>query len=72
MENKPVQILMDEFKQKVAADINSSGLPIYIITPILKGLLNECMALEQSEYVRVKNEYEKQEQETVDKPKEES
>lgn len=57
--NKPSTIIYEEFKQDLANLINKSGLPAFIIEPVLKDYLTEIKALAQRQYQMDKSEYEK-------------
>ena len=57
--NKPSTIIYEEFKQNLANLINASGLPAFIIEPVLKDYLAEVKALAQRQYQIDKAEYEK-------------
>lgn len=46
---KPISMIMDEFKKSIAENINNSELPMCIIRPILQELLNEAIAAEKQE-----------------------
>ncbi len=43
---KPISILREEFINSLAALINASKLPAYVIEPILKDVLVEVQAIE--------------------------
>lgn len=43
-----MNLAIQKFKQKIANDINSSGLPISVISMTLELLLNEVKKLEQA------------------------
>lgn len=58
--NKPITLIREEFKSKLANDINNSGLPAFIIEPILHDFLNEIRILCQRQYEMDKEEYEKE------------
>ena len=57
--NKPSTIIYEEFKQELASLINNSGLPAFIIEPVLRDYLTEIKALAQRQYQMDKAEYEK-------------
>ena len=57
--NKPSTIIYEEFKQDLANLINTSGLPAFIIEPVLRDYLSEIRALAQRQYQMDKAEYEK-------------
>jgi hypothetical protein len=57
--NKPSTIIYEEFKQDLANLINNSGLPAFIIEPVLRDYLIEIKTLAQKQYQADKAEYEK-------------
>lgn len=57
--NKPSTIVYEEFKQNLANLINTSGLPAFIIEPVLRDYLSEVKAMAQRQYQMDKAEYEK-------------
>jgi hypothetical protein len=56
--NKPSTIIYEEFKQDLANLINKSGLPAFIIEPVLRDYLIEIKTLAQKQYQADKAEYE--------------
>ena len=50
--NKPITIVREETKEQIAAIINNSGLPAFVIEPILQEFLIEVrnVAIRQYEY----------------------
>ena len=58
MIEKPIIILKKEFTDKVVELVNTSGLPLFVMEPILQNILNAVhMGIEQ-EYQNAKSEYE--------------
>ena len=57
--NKPSTIIYEEFKHDLTALINNSGLPAFIIEPVLKDFLNEIRIMAQRQYQKDLAEYEK-------------
>lgn len=57
--NKPSTIIYEEFKQNLANLINSSGLPAFVIEPVLQNYLNETRMIIQRQYQSDLVEYEK-------------
>ena len=57
--NKPSTLVYEEFKQDLANLINNSGLPAFIIEPVLQNFLNETRMVMQRQYQADKAEYEK-------------
>lgn len=52
MENKPIIIAMNEFKQQIISVINKnkSDIPMGILNLILKDILIQCTELENQQY----------------------
>lgn len=50
--NKPITIVREEVKEQIADIINNSGLPAFVIEPILQDFLMEVrnVAIRQYEY----------------------
>ena len=57
--NKPSTIIYEEFKQNLAALINNSGLPAFVVEPVLKDFLNEIRIMAQRQYQADVAEYKK-------------
>ena len=57
--NKPSTIIYEEFKQNLAALINQSGLPAFVIEPVLRDYLNDIKMLAQRQYQADVAEYTK-------------
>ena len=56
---KPSTIVYEEFKQNLANLINNSGLPAFIVEPVLRDYLNEVQIMAQRQYMADKTAYEK-------------
>lgn len=56
--NKPSTIVYEEFKQELANLINNSGLPAFVIEPVLQNYLNETRVIMQKQYQSDKAMYE--------------
>lgn len=70
--NKPITVIREETKKNLADVINNSGLPAFIIEPILMEFLNETRIAAKRQYELEKAQYEqalmqKSEKEDVDK-----
>lgn len=57
--NKPSTIIYEEFKQELANLINRSGLPAFVIEPVLRDYLNDTRTAMQRQYQADKAAYEK-------------
>lgn len=58
--NKPLTIIHEDFKQNLATLINNSGLPAFVIEPVLQNYLSEIRSIMQQQYNADIAEYEKQ------------
>lgn len=56
--DKPISVIREETKQNIAKIINSSGLPAFVIEPILVDFLNEVRMIAQRQYEMEKMQYE--------------
>lgn len=68
--NKPITLVIEETKTKLAEIINTSGLPPFVIEPILSTFLQEAHAASKGQYEIDKLQYEQaiaKEQEDLDK-----
>lgn len=57
---KPITVVRQEFIDGLVDYINNSGLPLFIIEPILKDIYMEVKAMSQNQYELEKSQYEKQ------------
>lgn len=57
--NKPITMVREETKKALADVINNSGLPPFVIEPILVEFLNETRYAAQQQYEAEKAQYEK-------------
>lgn len=56
--NKPITVAREEVKEKIAEVINNSGLPAFIIEPILSDFLVEVRNVAKQQYEYDKRQYE--------------
>ena len=56
--NKPANLIIEETKEKIVKVINESGLPPFLLEPVLKDLYNQISILKQQELEKSKQEYE--------------
>lgn len=56
--NKPANLIIEETKEKIVKVINESGLPPFLLEPILKNLYDQISILKQQELEKSKQEYE--------------
>ena len=57
--NKPITIMYEDFKQELANLINNSGLPAFMIEPVLQNYLNETKIAVKRQYESDKKQYKK-------------
>ena len=56
--NKPMSVLRKEFMDKVVEDVNTSGLPLCVVEPILKDLHSVVQREAELQYQKEKMAYE--------------
>lgn len=56
--NKPANLIVEETKENIVKTINESGLPPFLVEPILKDLYNQISILKQQELEQSKKQYE--------------
>ena len=56
--NKPTNLIVEETKENIVKTINESGLPPFLLEPVLKDLYNQISILKQQELEKSKQEYE--------------
>ena len=56
--NKPITVVREETKQMIANVINDSGLPAFVIEPILQEFLTEIRYVAKKQYETEKAQYE--------------
>ena len=55
--NKPITIVREETREQIAAVINNSGLPAFVIEPILQEFLIEVRNVATRQYEYDKQQY---------------
>lgn len=55
---KPITVVRQEFIEKMVEEINNCGLPLFVVEPILKDLLNEVSTAVKRQYETEKAQYE--------------
>ena len=55
---KPISVVRHEFIEKIVEEINTCGLPLWAIEPILEDLLRSVRAESQKQYEMEKAQYE--------------
>lgn len=56
--NKPITVMYEDFKQEMVSLINNSGLPAFMIEPVLRDCLDEVRLLAKKQYLTDKEQYE--------------
>lgn len=57
--SKPIVLIIKETEASVIEILNNSGLPNFILRPLLEKLYNQSIHLENQEYESAKSQYEK-------------
>ena len=57
MENKPIMITMNEFKESIVNTINNSNMPMAIVNLLLKDILLQCTEVEKQQYETAVQQY---------------
>lgn len=55
---KPANLIIEETKENLVKVINESGLPPFLLEPVLKDLYNQINILKQQELEQSKKQYE--------------
>lgn len=55
---KPLSVIIQEDKKKIADVINDCKLPAYLLEPIIRELYDQVIDLKNNEYRKEKKEYE--------------
>lgn len=58
MLDKPATLLQREFKTAIVTAINESGLPAFVIVPVLEQALAEVRGIEEQQYQEDLRKYE--------------
>ena len=56
--NKPITVIYEDFKQGLTSLINDSGLPAFMIEPVLRDYLEEVRRVASQQYQSDKVQYE--------------
>lgn len=56
--NKPANLIVEETKESIVKIVNESGLPPFLLEPILKEIYNQVNILKQQELEQSKKQYE--------------
>lgn len=57
--DKPISLKIKDFKNDAVSLVNNSGLPLFVIEPILKDVLSAVQTKLEQEYLQDKAIYEK-------------
>lgn len=55
---KPITVVRQEFIEKMVNEINTCGLPLFVVEPILEDLFRSVKAESQRQYETEKAQYE--------------
>ena len=58
---KPLNLIIEEGKESIIKAVNSSGLPAYLLEPIIKDIYNEIVVLKNKELDESKEKMKKEE-----------
>lgn len=64
MKEKPITLKVEELKENIAATLNESGLPIFLLDYIIKDLYNEIHILSENQLLKDKQSYAKSQEES--------
>lgn len=56
--NKPADLIVEETKEELTKIINKSGLPPFLLEPLIKDIYNQISFLKQKELEKSKKDYE--------------
>lgn len=56
--NKPADLIVEETKESIVKIVNESGLPPFLLEPILKEIYNQVNILKKQELEQSKKQYE--------------
>ena len=56
--NKPANLIVEETRENITKVINESGLPPFLVEPILKDIYNQVTVLKQKELEESRKSYE--------------
>lgn len=57
--DKPLNLIIEDSKQAILKVINDTGLPVYLLEPILKDIYVQTLEIKKRELVKSKEEYDK-------------
>jgi hypothetical protein len=57
---KPITVVRQEFEEKLIREVNGCQLPLFVVEPILKDLLEAVQAAARKQYETDKARYEQQ------------
>ena len=60
---KPLNLIIEEGKESIIKAVNSSGLPAYLLEPIIKDIYNEIVVLKNKELEESKRKIKENEEE---------
>ena len=54
---KPISLKIKDFKNNAVNLVNTSGLPLFVVEPILKDILDEVQMVSNQQYLQDKANY---------------
>ncbi|MEZ3422516.1 MAG: hypothetical protein K1W39_02240 [Lachnospiraceae bacterium] len=55
--NKPIQLIIADFRKELSNTINDTYLPMVCITPVVKDLYEQCVLIEKEQFRQAEEEY---------------
>ena len=55
--NKPANLIVEETRENITKVINESGLPPFLLEPLIKDIYNQISFLKQKELEKSKKDY---------------
>lgn len=55
--NKPIQLIIADFRKALSNAINNTHLPMVCITPVVKDLYEQCVLIEKEQFRQAEEEY---------------
>lgn len=55
--NKPIQLIIADFRKELSNAINNTHLPMVCIIPVVKDLYEQCVLIEKEQFRQAEEEY---------------
>ncbi len=55
--NKPIQLIIADFRKELSNTINDTYLPMVCITPVVKDLYEQCVLIEKEQFRQAEEGY---------------